>query len=53
MRTPSQLWVAQIVVHVEHEPLESRSIITTEANDLMKPLHDRMPVTLYPVDYDI
>lgn len=32
--------------------MESFTIITTEANELMKPLHDRMPVILEPQDYD-
>ena len=31
--------------------LLSFSIITTEANDAMRPLHDRMPVILDPADY--
>lgn len=30
----------------EGEPVESCAIITTEANDLVKPIHDRMPVIL-------
>jgi putative SOS response-associated peptidase YedK len=34
------------------EPVESFTIVTTEANGLMKPLHDRMPVILAPWDYD-
>jgi putative SOS response-associated peptidase YedK len=34
------------------EPVESFTILTTEANGLMKPLHDRMPVILAPWDYD-
>lgn len=29
------------------EPIESCAILTTEANELMKPLHDRMPVILH------
>jgi putative SOS response-associated peptidase YedK len=29
-----------------------RTIITTDANDLMRPLHDRMPVILDPGDFD-
>lgn len=31
-------------------PLESCTIITTEANSLTRPLHERMPVILDPVD---
>jgi putative SOS response-associated peptidase YedK len=34
------------------EPVESCTILTTEANDLMRPLHDRMPVILDAKDYD-
>jgi len=33
-------------------PLQSCTIITTEANDLARPIHDRMPVILSPGDYD-
>ncbi len=32
--------------------LESCTIITTEANDLTRPIHPRMPVILDPDDYD-
>lgn len=32
--------------------IKSCTVITTEANDFMKPVHDRMPVILSPVDYD-
>jgi len=32
--------------------LDSCTIITTEANDLIRPLHDRMPVILNAEDYD-
>jgi putative SOS response-associated peptidase YedK len=35
----------------EGEPLESCTIVTTEANDLMRPLHDRMPVILPEENY--
>jgi len=31
--------------------IESFTIIVTEANELMKPIHDRMPVILDPTDY--
>ena len=29
------------------------TIITTDANDFMKPIHNRMPVILHPADYDL
>jgi putative SOS response-associated peptidase YedK len=34
------------------EPIDSCTIITTQANELMRPLHDRMPVILDPDSYD-
>lgn len=34
------------------EPLETFTILTTDANELMEPIHDRMPVILQPKDYD-
>jgi putative SOS response-associated peptidase YedK len=34
------------------EPLRTCVIITTAANLLMKPIHDRMPVILDPADWD-
>jgi len=33
--------------------VESCTLITTEANDLMRSVHDRMPVILHPRDYDL
>jgi putative SOS response-associated peptidase YedK len=36
----------------EGEAVESCTIITTSANDVMQPLHDRMPVILSAADYD-
>lgn len=36
----------------EGDELRTCSIITTEANEFMTPLHDRMPVILDPKDYD-
>lgn len=35
------------------ETVESCTILTTEANELMRPIHDRMPVILDPKDYDL
>ncbi|GMU50842.1 MAG: DUF159 family protein [Candidatus Desulfobacillus denitrificans] len=32
-------------------PLETATIITTGANELVRPVHDRMPVILQPADY--
>ena len=32
--------------------VESCTILTTTANDLMRPFHDRMPVILAPADYE-
>lgn len=37
----------------EGEELETFSILTTAANSLIQPLHDRMPVILQPSDYDL
>lgn len=36
----------------DHKALQSCAILTTEANELMRPIHDRMPVILCPTDYD-
>lgn len=33
-------------------PIESCTIITTDANEMMAGLHNRMPVILDPQDYD-
>jgi putative SOS response-associated peptidase YedK len=37
----------------EGEPVESCAIITTDANDLVKDIHNRMPVILKMKDYDL
>jgi putative SOS response-associated peptidase YedK len=37
----------------EGEELESCSIIVTEANEIMRPIHDRMPVILAPDDWSV
>lgn len=34
------------------EQIETCVIITTEANEVLEPVHDRMPVILQPEDYD-
>jgi len=34
------------------ETLESFTILTTEPNEVMAPIHNRMPVILEPKDYD-
>jgi putative SOS response-associated peptidase YedK len=36
----------------EGEPRETCTIITTEPNDLIRPIHNRMPVILSPTSYD-
>jgi putative SOS response-associated peptidase YedK len=35
----------------EGEPLETFTILTTESNEILEPIHDRMPVILEPKDY--
>ena len=35
----------------DHSALETCTILTTDANDLMRPIHDRMPVIVSPDDY--
>jgi putative SOS response-associated peptidase YedK len=34
-------------------PIESCTLLTTQPNELMRPLHNRMPVILEPKDYDL
>ena len=34
-------------------PIETFTILTTDANDLMRPLHDRMPVIVDPENFDL
>ena len=35
------------------QPIESCTILTTEANELMQPIHERMPVILPPEQYGL
>jgi putative SOS response-associated peptidase YedK len=35
------------------ESVEACTIVRTEANELVRPMHDRMPVILLPADFDI
>lgn len=35
------------------QTIESCTILTTEANEVLRPIHDRMPVILEPKDYDL
>jgi putative SOS response-associated peptidase YedK len=35
------------------EPIQSFTLLTTSANDLVAPLHDRMPVIIASTDYDL
>ncbi len=37
----------------DHQTVESCTILTTEANELMRPIHDRMPVILAEREYDV
>ncbi len=38
--------------HPNAEPVRSYTILTTKANALMQPIHDRMPVILSPQNED-
>ncbi len=35
----------------DHSHIESCTVLTTEANELVRPIHDRMPVILPPANY--
>lgn len=43
------LW--EIWEGAENSVIESCTLLTTEANDLVRPIHDRMPVIVGPEDY--
>jgi putative SOS response-associated peptidase YedK len=55
MRDGEPFAVAGLWEHWEGEggPLETCTLLTTEANELLAPYHDRMPVILRPDDYDV
>jgi putative SOS response-associated peptidase YedK len=35
------------------EPVESCTILTTDADELIQPIHERMPVIIPPTQYDL
>jgi putative SOS response-associated peptidase YedK len=39
-------------LHPNADPLRTCAIVTTEANDVVAPIHSRMPVVLSPEDWD-
>lgn len=56
MRNESPFGFAGLWEHWEGrggESINSCTILTTEANDVLRPVHDRMPVILHPDDYDL
>jgi putative SOS response-associated peptidase YedK len=36
----------------DHSAVQSCTVLTTEANELVRPIHDRMPVIVAPQDYE-
>lgn len=38
---------------IDGQVLETCTILTTEANEVLQPVHDRMPVILHPEDYEL
>lgn len=54
MKDGSPFGLAGLWEHWEREGsvIESCTILTTEPNDLLAPIHNRMPVILHPEDYD-
>jgi putative SOS response-associated peptidase YedK len=56
LKAGSPLFFASLMEHwksPEGEIIESCSIVTTTANELIKPVHDRMPVIVSPSDCDL
>jgi putative SOS response-associated peptidase YedK len=44
------LWERWRASH-DTEPLDTFTVVMTEANDIVRPIHERMPVILHPKDY--
>ena len=44
------LW--EISINADGEAIESSTILTTTPNELMKPIHNRMPVIVHPGNYE-
>jgi putative SOS response-associated peptidase YedK len=53
IRRPDEQPFAFAGLWEQWQDVTSCTVLTTTANDLMKPLHDRMPVILSPNDYDV
>jgi putative SOS response-associated peptidase YedK len=55
MRDGEPFAIAGLCEHWEGEggPLETCTLLTTEANELLAPYHDRMPVILRPENYEV
>ncbi len=47
------LWSTWVDRERGGEPVETFTILTTDANDLMRPLHNRMPVIVDPGNFDL
>jgi putative SOS response-associated peptidase YedK len=42
-----------MMLAARREPIESCTILITDPNDLMQPIHDRMPVIIPAAQYDL
>jgi putative SOS response-associated peptidase YedK len=45
-------WTPSTTARAAGEPVETCTILTTSANELVARLHDRMPLVLDPADYE-
>ena len=43
---------SQVLGACPHDCPDTCALLTTEANDLMRPIHDRMPVILHRADFE-